>query len=148
MSVAQSDRFDVRMQQLAERVGTGKMTGSVVVDQVYAKFQHESLDLRHPNGGQAKFLSEPLMKHHREYLTFVAERLLREGPEAGMKQSMDYLSAEVLLNAPVEFGDLRRSGSPSVTDGATEIYRKPPIQRRLTALELAAKSKLRHRGGR
>lgn len=136
--------FKDRMQDLSDTVGTGKMTGSVVVDQAYAQFQHESLQLRHPNGGKAKFLYEPLVMNHGQYYQMVADSLLDAGgPKIGMAKAMDYLSAEVFLNAPVELGDLRRSGSPSVYDGQERVYHKPPIQRRLSAAELEAKEELR-----
>lgn len=42
-------------------------------------------------------------------------------------------------HAPVEFGDLRKSGHPKVTkDGAT-IYDRPPVVGRLSEAELKAK---------
>lgn len=134
--------FQGRMDELDAKVGHGDLVGSVVVDQVYAQFQHESVWLNHPNGGKAKFLYEPLMSNHRTYLQWVAEGVF-EGPGDAMQNAMTYLAAEVFLNAPVELGDLKRSGSPRVHDDGVRTHFKAPIQRRLTPAEMEVKEELR-----
>lgn len=136
-------QFAERMAELGERVGDGKLTGSVVVDQVYAQYQHERLDLQHPQGGKAKYLYDPLVDNHPTYLQNIANDVLDSGPEEPMKRAMSNLSAEVFLNAPTELGDLRRSGSPRVYDGQALVSMTPPIQRRLTPSEMKAKLALR-----
>ena len=142
--VARSDRFDARITKLQERVGTQpQIVGSVVVDQIYAKFQHEALYLKHSSGGRAKYLYGPLVENHRSYLQMIASELLNVGPRDPMQRAMDYLSAEVWLNAPVELGDLRRSGSARVHDGADRVYYRPPIQPRLTPSQMKEKERLR-----
>ena len=139
--------FDERIQQLAEKVGGGQLEGRVVVDQIYARFQHEELQLRHPRGGQAKFLEQPLHTQHGRYLQGIADSTLTEGPVAGMVEAMEDLTRQVEVHAPVEFENLRESGAPTVVDGGRTAYERPPIQRRLTEAELREQRRtgVRHR---
>lgn len=105
---------------------------------------NEGLDLRHPRGGQAKYLEQPLFQHAPEYLRDIAARVLETGPVTPMSEVMEDLSGQVFDLAPVEFYDLRASGNPRVVDGAGVIvYDRPPMQKRLTEQELRAKGKLR-----
>jgi hypothetical protein len=137
-----SGDFAAKMDELAERVGSGKLIGDVVVDQIYAKYQHESLDLRHPRGGQAKYLSQPLLDNRDDYLRRIARTVLDDGGVEGMRSSMEDLAGEggVSSRAPVLWGDLRRSGAPSVTSDGTEVYARPPHARRLSEQELRDKA--------
>ena len=136
--------FSERIAELRHLVGDGqRLTGSVVVDQVYSHRQHEDLSYRHPRGGSAKFLEKPLMDGYRDYLEDYARTVLADGGQPAMKRSVEHLSDAVELTAPVEFTDLRRSGHPSVTLGGRTVYDRPPKQRRLTAEELRAKSRMR-----
>jgi len=80
--------FTQRIDELEKRLGTGTLTGSVTVDQVYAKYQHERMELHHPKGGQAKYLQAPLMAHFRDYLTDYAKTVLSDGGQAAMKRSI------------------------------------------------------------
>ena len=139
--------FDERIRELAQQVGVGHLEGHVVVDQIYARFQHERLDLSHPRGGQAKYLEQPLHSEHRRYLQGIADTVLDEGPVPGMVEAVEDLSQQVETHAPVEFENLRESGAPRVVDGGRTVYDRPPKQRRLTEQELAAqrRSGLRHR---
>lgn len=130
-----SSFFD-RLDALQELVGTEQVTGSVVVDQVYAQYQHEGLDLRHPRGGQAKYLEAPLVEHSGEYWQEIADRVLDEGPVEPMKTVVEDLAGEVEVLAPVDFNNLRRSANPRVFRGETSVYDRPPAQRRLTQQEL------------
>jgi hypothetical protein len=122
--------FGARMDELIESVGDGELTASVVVDQVYAKYQHERMDLRHPQGGQAKYLSV-LHGSLQNAMEFVAE---------------DLAAKQVFDKAPREFQDLRQSGHPRVLNGEMIVYDRPPIVHRLTAEELKAKDKARAQG--
>lgn len=87
--------FGARMDVLAEKVGTGFCVGKVVVDQVYAKYQHEDLRLKHPHGGQAKYLTTPLFQNRYAYLTEVARTCLNDGGVRGMAVAMEHLSGGV-----------------------------------------------------
>lgn len=144
--MAGADLFDKRMAELSERVGDERLRGHVEVDQVYAQYQHEGLDLRHPRGGQAKYLEQPLYDNHREYLQAIADNVLRGSIQVAMEDNMEDLAGHVYTHAPVEFHDLRSSAHPTVRRGATTTYDRPPMQARLTPTELRAKNKLRALG--
>lgn len=141
-----SATFVAALKELGERVGEGHLIGRVEVDQVYAQFQHEGLDLNHPRGGQAKYLEQPLFAGHRTYLERVAANVLDGDVVAAMASSMESLSAEVFKLAPVEFYDLRASGHPYVVRTGAIEYDRPPTQPRLTSAQLAAKNQLRKTG--
>ena len=138
-----SQTFEERLDELSERIGHTPVRGAVEVDQVYAQYQHEGLDLRHPRGGQAKYLEEPLYAQHRDYLQEIAHRILEEGPDQPMADVLEQLSGEVFTHAPVEFADLRASGHPTVTRGGVPVYDRAPMQARLTPEQLRAKGRLR-----
>jgi hypothetical protein len=133
--------FSARIDELRQTVGGGKLTGTCTVDQVYAHYQHERLNLVHPRGGGPKFLERPLMDHFRDYLDDYAKTVLRDGGQPAMKRSMEHLSDEVALSAPREWGDLMLSGRPSVEQGGRTIYDRAPKVGRLTKEELKAKSR-------
>lgn len=130
--------FDDRMAELAARVGRGKLTGSVEVDQVYAQFQHERLDLKHPNGGQAKYLEEPLYANTDRYMERLTEAVLGGDLNQAMIQNVEHLSGQVEKKAPVDLGNLRESGHPVVVSDGVTVYDRAPVQRRLTEQELKA----------
>lgn len=128
--------------ELSEFVGDGELTGELIVDQVYAKIQHENLAYDHENGGQAKYLETPLYLSVDEYMSILAASLLTDGIRIGMAQCMEDLASKVEVFAPVEFGDLRRSGHPLVYDKGELVYDRPPHQHRLSEAELRAKARL------
>jgi len=137
-----SGTFTERIDHLREQVGHGSITAHVVVDQVYAHYQHERMDLHHPRGGSAKYLEKSLMDHFRDYLSGYARQVLsNNGGTRAMEDAAEHLSDQVEVAAPKEWGDLCRSGHPSVTrDGAT-IYDRPPKVGRLSEQELRVKSR-------
>jgi hypothetical protein len=139
-----SGNFGERMSELSRIVGSGDLVGSVVVDQVYAQRQHEDLNLNHPQGGQAKYLSQPLMDSRDDYLKRVARTVLEDGGTGGMRSAMEDLAGEggVAKRAPLLWGDLRRSGHPSVTSDGSTVYDRAPLARRLSEEELRAKARL------
>ena len=95
----------------------------------------------HPRGGGAFYLQKPLMDHFREYLDDYAKTVLEDGGQPAMKRSMEHLSDEVEITAPREWGDLLKSGRPSVTLGGRMVYDREPKAARLTEEELKAKSR-------
>jgi hypothetical protein len=135
--------FTDRIEQLREMTGSrdGVIRARVEVDQVYAHYQHEHLELHHPRGGQAKFLEQPLLEHYRSYLDDYARTVLDDGGQQAMKRSAEHLSDQVELRAPREWGDLLKSGHPQVHLGAREVYDREPKVHRLTKQELRAKSR-------
>jgi hypothetical protein len=135
--------FAERINELRSRT-RGDLEGRVVVDQVYAKFQHEDLSLRHPRGGQARYLSQPLLDNRDDYLERIARTVLEDGGTDGMRSAMEDLagSGGVMTHAPVLWGDLRRSGHPSVMSDGHTVYDRAPLARRLSEEELDAKARL------
>lgn len=97
-------------------------------------------------GGQALYLQAPLMEHHAEYLERIAAGVLNDGGKDAMAEVMEDLAegGGVATRAPVEYGDLRDSGHPVVTDDGHVTYDREPRQHRLTEEELEAKYRLRH----
>lgn len=136
--------FRDRIAELRQRTSLGStLRGQVVVDQVYAHYQHEHPWFRHPRGGHAFYLSTPLFNGHRAYLGAVARTWLDDGGQRAMRDAMEHLSDQVEITAPLEFADLRRSGHPSVQAGRRTVYDRPPKQRRLSEDELRRKARLR-----
>jgi hypothetical protein len=133
--------------ELNELVGDGRLQGTVEVDQVYAQYQHEALDLVHPRGGHARYLADPLNGKYREYYQRIAEETLHTGPAQAMADAMEDLADQVTENAPVQFGNLRESAHPIVTSDGETVFDRPPVQRRLTEKELAEQRRtgVRHR---
>jgi hypothetical protein len=105
------------------------------------------VEFRHPEGGQAKFLEEPLLTGVEDHMRKLAKSFLEPGgPADGMRDSMEDLSQAVYDHAPHEFGDLRASGHPTVIDDGATVYDRPPHVHRLTEDELQAKGHLRTLG--
>ncbi|UTN91850.1 hypothetical protein SEA_STUFF_19 [Streptomyces phage Stuff] len=138
--------FLARMDELIEEHDGGDLVGSVVVDQVYAKYQHERMDLKHPNGGQAKFLSGPLLNDAPKYLQKLAGAVLHGSLTNAMAECMESLSLSVWEKAPRDFWDLRQSGNPRVLKGGAEVYNRPAIVPRLTEQQLREKARLKGMG--
>lgn len=139
-----SATFAERCRELRHQIGCPeRIVASVEVNQVYAHYQHEHLEFRHPRGGQAKYLETPLMLSYRLYLAMIARGLLSDGGHRAMSRSMEDLSDQVEVYAPREFGDLMRSGHPSVRVGVRTVYDRPPKQHRLSEQELKIKARLR-----
>jgi hypothetical protein len=145
--------FGDKIDELAQRVGSDFLVGEVTVDQVYAQYQHEGLDLDHPRGGQAHYLTDPLLAESGNYLQEVADTVLNDGGVAGMATAMDNLAGSdgasgIATTAPVLFGDLRDSGHPQVFDSPSDIgegrivFDREPRAHRLTEAELKAKGRL------
>lgn len=138
--------FNERTRELADLIGSGKMVARVEVDQVYAKYQHERLDLKHPSGGKAMFLRDPLYSTAPDSLHHLASRLLLEGPLPGMQHAAEAVANGVREQAPIEFGDLKNSSHVTVEDSGVIVHDRPPVAGRLTPGELREKSKLRSLG--
>jgi hypothetical protein len=118
------------------QVGEGNLTGKLVVDQVYAKYQHERADLAHPRGGHAFYLREPFMARHANYLHRVARAFLDGDPERAMAECMEDLSGAMSAATPILYNNLRRSANPQVYSRGRKVYDRKPAQRRLSSAEL------------
>lgn len=143
--------FGDRIDRLRHEVGSGHLTGTVEVNQVYAAYQHFRIELHHPRGGEAYYLQGPLFANAPRYVEKLADRALDRGG-AGLRDAMIAnvldLSRQVELHAPVEFWDLRRSGHPVVMQDGEVRYDRAPIVPRLTAEQLKAKARLSRQLGR
>jgi len=134
--------FADRMQDLRRMVHAPETLGmSVVVDQVYAHYQHEHLEFHHPRGGHAKYLETPLMERHGRYLDDYARTVLDDGGVPALKRAAEDLSDQVEIHAPREWGDLMGSGHPSVTAGGDQVFDRPPKVGRISEYELKIKSR-------
>jgi hypothetical protein len=133
------------LRQLLARThsGTGLLRGSVEVNQVYAHYQHERLDLHHPRGGGPKYLERPLFDHYPVWYANIAVSYYEDGGERAMRYAVEDLSDLAELAAPWEFGDLIHSGHPQVTRGRRDVYDRSPKRHRLTEAELRQKSRWR-----
>lgn len=139
-------RFTDGVTELSQRVGHGPLVGRVEVNQVYARYQHEGLDFKHPQGGQAKYLEEPLYSNSGDYMRRLAKDTLDGDLTTSMAHNMEDLAGEVYKKAPFEFGDLKASPHPSVTSAGAVVYDRPPMIHRLSEEELRIKSHLRSLG--
>ena len=126
------------VRRLQDLVGTGKLRGVLRVDQVYAKYQHERLDLHHPRGGGAKYLQRPLYEHHQQWLQWLARSVLDGELEETMARCMESFNSAMSRTTPIQFNNLRRSGNPRVYSNGRLVYNRTPHQRRLSARELQA----------
>jgi hypothetical protein len=124
-----------------------RLTGSVEVDQVYAHYQHEHPEFHHPDGGGAFYLRDPLYGKSKQYVETLARGAITSKGmrlRENMVKVVEDLSLEVYHRAPWEFGDLRASGHPTVTEDGTVVYDRAPMCKRLSPDELAIKSHLRY----
>ncbi len=126
------------VRRLQDTVGQGKLRGVLRVDQVYAKYQHQRLDLRHPRGGAAKYLQRPLYEHYREWLQALAGSVLTGELEQTMARCMESFNSAMSRATPILYNNLRRSGNPRVYSNGRLVYNRPAHQRRLSERELRA----------
>lgn len=146
--MAARDRFTgAGWRRVLLQVGEGSLTGKLVVDQVYAKYQHQRTDLVHPRGGGPGFLRDPFLASYQDYLARVARAFLDGDPEQEMAQCMEALNTRVSAATPILFNNLRRSGNPQVFSRGRKVYDRKPWQRRLSKTELRQQRR-RNRGRR
>ena len=137
--------FGDRIQELIERVGDGRLRGTVTVDQVYAAYQNFRTDLRHPVG-KARFLSDALTENYHHYFEEIARHVLEPGgPVHGMQQACESLANTAATQTPVELFNLARSQAITVRDKGAVVYHREPRQRRLSDAELRALRRGRRR---
>ena len=136
--IAKRDRFvQTGWRRAVEQVGgSGKLTGTLRVNQVYAKYQHQRMDLVHPRGGMALYLTVPFFTNYADYLQRLADAFLSGDPEGEMADCMEALNTAMSAHTPVLFNNLRRSGNPRVVSNGATVYNRAPWQRRLTRAQL------------
>jgi len=103
--------------------------------------------LNHPEGGRPHALQQSLYEQVDRIMRDLAEGLLDEDglQEAGRK-AVERIAQRYYETAPFEFGDLRASPHPTVTDDGELVYDRPPGVHRLTEDELREKGVLRQLG--
>lgn len=96
--------------------GALSRTLSVGYSAHYALHVHENLQAYHPNGGQAKFLEQP-MRQFRDQMIAMVVRAVKErrGMEAGLTEAGAFLKVESQALVPVDTGLLRASWFQEVT---------------------------------
>jgi hypothetical protein len=127
--MAGATEFIARTDELMNRVGQGKIQASVLVDQVYAHFQHERTDLRHPRGGTAHYLRNPLFAGTPRWLRQVGAQMTHRNMVSIFVDIADDLSGGVAQEAPEFMGDLRNSGEPRVKEGGRFVWRGTAMPR-------------------
>jgi len=133
--------FVERIGHLAREIGFGDLRGRVEFDQIYAAYQHNDLSLKHPHGGQGNYLGGTLLENSGRYMRMLADMAVTpDGSqlEDAMVAVVEDLSARSESRAPIQFGNLRNSGHPSVTDRGSVVYDRPPRSPRLSEAEIRA----------
>lgn len=144
-----ADDFNSRMDALAEQVGVGVLSAQVVVDQVYAKYQELRDDLELHGGGRHHYTRDALFDNVDRLMEMYAEALITEDGsdlKSAAEKVAEAIAAGVYQGAPFEFGDLKASPHPTVTDDGEVIYDRAPAMHRLDEDELRAKGDLRRLG--
>ena len=131
--------FQAKMAQIQADVGFGTLTGSVIVDQVYAQNQHESTWFKHPRGGSAKYLI--LAFREQQYNVLMKLSLNLRGLIDAMMSGMETTIRSQVAKTPVLYGNLKASGSPSVLDNGARVRYRPAAQRRLSDAELRTQAR-------
>lgn len=132
-------RFVDGIEHLAMQVGDGNLTGRVVNDQRYSKYQELREDLHHPRGGQAHYLRDSLLTGAPDYMQRLARgAVTRDGSDlrGEMVHVVEDVAARMTQLAPILYNVLKRSAHPSVEDAGVTVYDRPPLARRLSEQEL------------
>lgn len=135
--------FQERIDYLKLLIGTGKIEGSVRIDQVYAQYQHEGIHLKHRQGGKSHFLTDPLLSNFPRYFDRLARNLYHfEGIRKSMLENMNDLNDQAYDQAPKYFRDLAWSGEVRIKEGGRFVVKIPAPVQRLTKPQYRMKSKL------
>jgi hypothetical protein len=135
-----ADTFQRRTRDLIRKVGDGDITSNIRIDQVYAQVQHDAVEFKHPRGGQAFFLSMPLLKNHPKYLQVLAEGMFRHRTMDLMVDVVLQYHNDVLPKIPLFEGTLRNSMELTVDDAGTQVFKDGPVAKRLTKKARKAKT--------
>ena len=110
-------RFEEGIDELLEATPVGFLVGSVEMDQVYAHYQHEHPEFKHPRGGQAFFLRDALYTQIDMIMTALALSVTKKRLPQAMAEGMERVSDLAYQLSPVEYTPLRRSTHPTVALG-------------------------------
>lgn len=150
--------FSAGIAELKRIVGSGTLTASVTVDQVYASSQHEGGWIsgpnagkrirNHPRGGDKNFLGGPIEERAETELHSWMSRAI--GDRIPTIESARRFGDEVArgvdsARTPILYGNLRKSAAVTVTDDGAVVYHKPAAVPRLSREQLRALSRNRRR---
>lgn len=134
--------FFRRIEKLDSRIGHGKITASVKVDQLYARYQHERMNLNHHGVGGPKFLTRALFENHDRWYTQIANHLYSPlGVNHWMVRISKNFKSETQKRTPVFLSHLKTSAEARVKEGGAFIYRGPHTPR-LSKRQVRAKAHL------
>lgn len=87
----------------------------------YAIIVHEDLEMNHPNGGQAKYLEQPLRENKKRMADIIRSRMGRKRKpmslQDAMKEACNLLLEKSRPLVPVDTGRLRDSGKVVIKGG-------------------------------
>lgn len=144
-SIDTGDSFEERMRALSKLVGSGKITATIEFDQAYAAKQERTETYVHPRGGKAHYLRDALFALYKEHYQRVAMELFRGTVQQRFIGFGDKVGQLAARDAPVELGNLYRSGSVSVKVGGTTIYKRAAVKGRMSRAELNARLRMPRR---
>jgi len=121
--------------RVLDQVGEGTITAKVTVDQVYAQDQHENPRYRH-NDGSMKFVTGPLLKGSRRWLSAVARNILTTDPKEIFRRIAEEFADDVEAATPTDDGILDKSAHPQVLERGGVVYDRPPKMHRLSEAEI------------
>lgn len=140
-------RFDQGAAELSERVGHGKLVGSLYRNQRYAAVQERDPTLLHPAGGTWKYQEGALYAMHRAALARTAATVLSpQGPAAGLEAGLEMVDTMASALAPKEHLVLAKSGHIRVYDAGALVRERRPKAPRLTDAQLRARHRRRGSG--
>lgn len=112
-----SDKILAKLKGMSLK-GMKTMTVSVTYTAPYARYQHENMELNHPNGGQAKYLEQPARELQHEMAAIVRRSVeAKNGLEEGLQRAGELLLRESKPLVPVDSGDLVNSGEVTIVEG-------------------------------
>lgn len=135
------------LERLERAVGDGDLSMSITMNQRYAKYQHERMDLFHPHGGKDHYLTDPLFDHVRQIMGALARAAITSrgsNLRVEMVEQVEAWVARSRVQTPIWWGDLPNSHAPTVVDDGARVYARPPKARRLTDEELKHKNRWPH----
>lgn len=142
--------FVQRIAVLRDNVGGGRLVGSIVIDQIYARYQHER-HLHHPRGGRSKFLTTGLVETGPRAFQTMANQVLRGSLNIAMARGTENVVKTVRAYEPKEFGTMANSATVRVTDRGRVVYYRRGAPRlndpTINALRDATNSPNKWRGG-
>jgi hypothetical protein len=128
--------FFARTEMLAKQVGNGTLKGEFAANREYAVNQHErgwvnymgkhgpKEILQYHNGGGQKFVESVWKEKWPSWMQNIASDVLDRGAVLAVRDAMEDFDEGLKTRAPLEDGDLRRSGTYTVMDDGTEVAHK------------------------